>query len=839
MVLTRKNRINQYPFVDREDYIQTFTEAVNNIGQKEFSVLVYYGVAGIGKTSLRKELPKYLDEHYVEYPNKKLVWASIDLQFDRHREKSTFLVSLKNELQKKYKINFPAFEIAHAIYWKKAYPEIPLREENYLFFEGDNAFDDFFGVVDKIPYFSIVPATARLIKSSLTSLQKWWKTVGEVELLQLSEKEPLEIEESLPYFWAQDLNNYLERSSKYAVLFIDTYEALWEKERGQGNFNSRDEWIRELILNLPNSSLWVICGREELRWKEVDNDWNNYLEQYNLKKFPKKYALIFINLCGIKENEIKRVIIKASECVPYYLELEIDTYNEISKTRSPKPDVFAKTHSEIFDRFMKYLNGPEQETLKVLSTPRFWNRDIFNSLIEKFKTGYSLTAFSELKRFSFVQETEDKLLLHPLMRESLQVYQDQEVKKEVHSFMCDYYTNQLNSIDIKAITPEHEIALNEAFYHAKEAFEIKDLLNWFISTSDLFYRASLWRLIIPLYEEILQISEVKSMPLNPLVATTMNNIGELYYQIGEPEKALQFHENAREIFERIGIDNQGYATTLNNIGGYYDGRGEYKKALPFYEQSLKISKIELGPQHPDVAITLSNLGGLYGDLGDYVNAISHYTEALEIFKKNIGTEDKNCATTINYATTLNAFADFCRQIEDYETSFTCHTQALKIREAVFGKEHPNVVNSLHNLASLLIDMGEYDEALDKFDLALEVIGKESLSKYPTIADIHVASILSNKAALYSDIGDYDKALLLYQQALKIRKEALGPEHIDVANTLNNLANLYYNTRDYDKAVPLFEDALNIIESKLGTNHPHYMKVMNSLIYAYVKVLCSK
>jgi hypothetical protein len=27
---------------------------------------------------------------------------------------------MKNELQRKYKINFPAFEIAHSIYWKKA-----------------------------------------------------------------------------------------------------------------------------------------------------------------------------------------------------------------------------------------------------------------------------------------------------------------------------------------------------------------------------------------------------------------------------------------------------------------------------------------------------------------------------------------------------------------------------------------------------------------------------------------------------------------------------------------------------------------------------------------------
>jgi tetratricopeptide (TPR) repeat protein len=634
MVLAPKSHTKQYPFVDREDYIQTFIEAVNNIGQKEFSVLVYYGVGGIGKTSLRKELPKCLDENYVEYPDKKLVWASIDLQFEKRREKNTFLVSLKNELQKKYKINFPSFEIAHAIYWKKANPEIPLREENYLFFEGDNAFDDFFGVIDKIPYFSIVPATARLIKSSLTSFIKWWKTTGEAELFQLSEKEPMEIEEDLPYFWAQDLNNYLERTSKSAILFIDTYEALWEKEKGQGNFNARDEWIRELILNLPNSSLWVICGREELRWKEIDNDWNNYLEQYKLEKLPEEDALYFLNRCGIKENEVKRIILKASECVPYYLKLEVDTYTEISKTRSPKPDDFAKIHSEIFDRFMKYLNGPEQETLKVLSVPRFWNRDIFNSLIDKFKTGYSLTAFSELKRFSFVQETEGKLLLHPLMRESLQVYQDQEVKKEVHGFMCDYYTNHLNSIDIKAITPEHELALTEAFYHAKKSFEAEYLLKWFITVSDPFNRAAFWKLIALMYEEIRQVLEAKLGSEHPDVANSLNNLALLYSNMGSYEKALPLYQRALDIRENVlGPEHPSVATTLNNLALLYSNMGSYEKALPLYQRALDIRENVLGPEHPSVATTLNNLALLYENMEAYDKATQLKEKYPAFFEK--------------------------------------------------------------------------------------------------------------------------------------------------------------------------------------------------------------
>ena len=68
MVIAPKNHFKQHPFVDREGHIQTFKEAVTNIGQKEFSVLVYYGIAGIGKTSLRKEFPKHIEKYNLKYP---------------------------------------------------------------------------------------------------------------------------------------------------------------------------------------------------------------------------------------------------------------------------------------------------------------------------------------------------------------------------------------------------------------------------------------------------------------------------------------------------------------------------------------------------------------------------------------------------------------------------------------------------------------------------------------------------------------------------------------------------------------------------------------------------
>ena len=113
MVNASKNHFRKHKFIDREGHIQTFTEAVKNLGQKELKVLVYYGVAGIGKTSLRKELPKYLEEYNLEYQHQEVIWASIDLQLEKHREKTTFLVTLKYELHKnlqgRRKINYVLF----------------------------------------------------------------------------------------------------------------------------------------------------------------------------------------------------------------------------------------------------------------------------------------------------------------------------------------------------------------------------------------------------------------------------------------------------------------------------------------------------------------------------------------------------------------------------------------------------------------------------------------------------------------------------------------------------------------------------------------------------------
>ncbi len=66
----------------------------------------------------------------------------------------------------------------------------------------------------------------------------------------------------------------------------------------------------------------------------------------------------------------------------------------------------------------------------------------------------------------------------------------------------------------------------------------------------------------------------------------------------------------------------------------------------------------------------------------------------------------------------------------------------------------------------------------------------------------VAQSLNNLAALYQTQGHYAEAEPLYQRSLAIWEKALGTEHPNVATSLNNLAGLYEAQGGYAEAEPL-------------------------------------
>jgi CHAT domain-containing protein/Tfp pilus assembly protein PilF len=336
------------------------------------------------------------------------------------------------------------------------------------------------------------------------------------------------------------------------------------------------------------------------------------------------------------------------------------------------------------------------------------------------------------------------------------------------------------------------------------------------------HRAGRYGEAIPLAAEVLRILTPLLGPEHPNVATSLNNLAELYriqgnYGDAEPllQRALRIRETA------LGPDHPRVATSLNNLAELYQNQGNYDAAEPLLQRALRIRETALSPDHPDIALSLNSLAELYYTLGNYDTAEPLFQQALQIQETALGPDHPNVAAS------LNNLAELYRSQGNYGIAESLFQRALRIRETALGPDHPRVAQTLNNLAGLYQEQGNYSQAIPLVVRALRIRETAIGPDHP-----NVALSLNNLAFLYKAQGNYSAAEPLYQRALRIFETVLGPDHPNVAQSLSNLAELYRVQGNYGDAESLLQRALRILETALGPDHPLVATSLNNLAVLY-------
>jgi hypothetical protein len=81
------------------------------------------------------------------------------------------------------------------------------------------------------------------------------------------------------------------------------------------------------------------------------------------------------------------------------------------------------------------------------------------------------------------------------------------------------------------------MALTEAFHHGRHALATEELFEWFTTAEQVFRHAALWQFLIPMYEDFAINLKDRLGPEHPNVATTLNNLAELYREQGRFDEA--------------------------------------------------------------------------------------------------------------------------------------------------------------------------------------------------------------------------------------------------------------------------------------------------------------
>ena len=109
-----------------------------------------------------------------------------------------------------------------------------------------------------------------------SAMGKWLATkAGNEDFINLLGYDAQDIYPLLAKRLGQDLEEQLPaRDGKacQAVVFLDTFEAFRVGNLGDSQQYAREQWVRDVFLNLTNVLL-VLAGRDRLTWDEADGDW--------------------------------------------------------------------------------------------------------------------------------------------------------------------------------------------------------------------------------------------------------------------------------------------------------------------------------------------------------------------------------------------------------------------------------------------------------------------------------------------------------------------------------------------------------------------------------------
>ncbi|CAF1624156.1 unnamed protein product [Rotaria magnacalcarata] len=314
---------------------------------------------------------------------------------------------------------------------------------------------------------------------------------------------------------------------------------------------------------------------------------------------------------------------------------------------------------------------------------------------------------------------------------------------------------------------------------------------------------------IILYEQALNIYQ-KALPENhPSLATSYNSIGRFYNNIGDYVKAFVYYEKANKTYEKaLPPTDPELAQSYNNIGQVYGNMGEYSKALEYYEKSLRIREKALPPTHRELAQSYNNIGLVYDNMGEYSKALEYYDKSLRIREKALP------PTHPNLATSYSCIGGVYSNMGEYSTALEYYEKSHKIYEISLPLTHPDLASSYSCIGGLYSSMGEYSKAIEYYQKAFELYEKVQLTDHPDLAHLY-----KNIGLVYEAMSDYAKALSFYKKALDVRRKAGTANLSEIATSYNNIGKVYNNMGEYSSAVSFYQKALEVNEKTLPSNHP--------------------
>jgi tetratricopeptide (TPR) repeat protein len=195
------------------------------------------------------------------------------------------------------------------------------------------------------------------------------------------------------------------------------------------------------------------------------------------------------------------------------------------------------------------------------------------------------------------------------------------------------------------------------------------------------------------------------------------NLGIVYFQKGQGDKAIEHYRKALEI-------NPDYAEAYTNLGNALSQDGHVDDAIVQYQKALDIS--------PNDAKAHNDLGVAFYRKGQLNDAAAQYKKSLEI-----NSEDPSTYDNLGVVYSLQGQPD--EAVAQYQ-------KALEV--------DPDNVETLYNLGVVLAQKGDIDDAISQYQKVIKI--------RPTYGEAY-----TNLGIAFFKKGQVDKAQALFNEAVRL------------------------------------------------------------------------
>ena len=241
---------------------------------------------------------------------------------------------------------------------------------------------------------------------------------------------------------------------------------------------------------------------------------------------------------------------------------------------------------------------------------------------------------------------------------------------------------------------------------------------------------------------------------------------------GDGERAVARYREAAELLEQAhGFQSLAAINQRLNLARVLTGAGRVREAEALHDAAIPLLERELGSTHPVTLDARMNRVNLWVQVGRNSEADAELRALLGLSR------DPLVSSGIQ-----SSLAVALQRQGKLRDAATIQREAIDAVEVALGPEHPRLAFLHGNLATMLMELRDHDQAIEEARTASRILGKALPPGHPDVIGMR-----NNYASVLHAVGRYEEALAEHRVCAREREAALGPDHPDTATSHYNIA----------------------------------------------------